>query len=78
VNTCSIEKTKDVDGKFLSKGYGYVTFADQEEAKKAVDKFNNFDVQGSKLTVTLFSEAKNREPSSKQKTLHLKASGAVS
>jgi RNA recognition motif-containing protein len=41
-----------------SKGFGFVTFADDESAKKAVSEMNGKDIGGRELKV---SEAKARE-----------------
>jgi len=41
-----------------SRGFGFVTFATDEEAKAAVEKFNEADFMGRKLTV---NEARQRE-----------------
>ena len=42
-----------------SKGFGFVTFADEESAKKATDEMNGKEVEGRPLKV---SEAKEMEP----------------
>jgi cold-inducible RNA-binding protein len=42
-----------------SKGFGFVTFADEESAKKAIDEMNGKEVQGRALKV---NEAKPMEP----------------
>ena len=42
-----------------SKGFGFVTFADAESAKKAIEGMNGKDVQGRQLVV---NEAKPMEP----------------
>jgi len=44
-----------------SKGFGFVTFADEESAKKAVEEMNGKEVQGRALKV---NEAKPMEPRS--------------
>tara|TARA_Y100001933_G_scaffold166170_1_gene164417 strand:+ start:260 stop:607 length:348 start_codon:yes stop_codon:yes gene_type:complete len=41
-----------------SRGFGFVTYATDEEAKAAVEKFNEADFMGRKLTV---NEARQRE-----------------
>ncbi len=41
-----------------SKGFGFVTFADEESAKKAVEAMNGKEVEGRELKV---NEAKPRE-----------------
>ena len=41
-----------------SRGFGFVTYATDEEAKVAVEKFNEQDFMGRKLTV---NEARQRE-----------------
>ena len=42
-----------------SKGFGFVTIADDESAKKAIEEFNNKEVEGRELKV---SEAKPMDP----------------
>jgi len=42
-----------------SKGFGFVTFADEAAAKKAIDEMNGKEVQGRALKV---NEAKPMEP----------------
>ena len=42
-----------------SKGFGFVTFAKKEDAKKAISEMNGKEVQGRELTV---SEAKPVDP----------------
>lgn len=42
-----------------SKGFGFVTFADDEAGQKAIAEMNEKDIEGRKLTV---NEAKPREP----------------
>ena len=41
-----------------SRGFGFVTFASDEEAKAAIEKFHDFEFMGRKLTV---NEARPRE-----------------
>ena len=42
-----------------SKGFGFVTITDDSEAKKAIEEFNNKEVEGRELKV---SEAKPMDP----------------
>lgn len=42
-----------------SKGFGFVTMGNEEEAKKAIEMFNGKDFQGRNLVV---NEARPREP----------------
>ena len=41
-----------------SKGFGFVTFSDEESAKKAISEMNEKEIEGRKIKV---SEAKSRE-----------------
>ena len=41
-----------------SKGFGFVTFANEEDAKKAIDKMNEKEMEGREIRV---NEAKPRE-----------------
>ena len=41
-----------------SRGFGFVTYSSDEEAKAAIDKFHDFEFMGRKLTV---NEARPRE-----------------
>ncbi len=41
-----------------SKGFGFVTMATEEEAKKAIEMFNGYELEGRKLIV---NEARPRE-----------------
>jgi len=41
-----------------SKGFGFVTFENDEEGKKAIDTFNEKDIEGRKIVV---NEARPRE-----------------
>jgi len=43
----------------VSKGFGFVEFATEEEAQKAIEMFNGKDFDGRKITV---SEARPMEP----------------
>lgn len=47
-----------------SKGFGFVTIADDESAKKAVSEFNGKDIEGRELKV---SEAKPMDPDAPRK-----------
>lgn len=38
-------------GDNTSKGFGFVTMATEEEAKKAIEMFNGYDLEGRKLIV---------------------------
>ena len=42
-----------------SKGFGFVTFENDEEGKKAIDTFNEKDIEGRKIVV---NEARPKEP----------------
>ena len=44
-----------------SKGFGFVTFANEDDAKKAVEKMNGKEISGREIKV---SEARAREESS--------------
>lgn len=51
-----------------SKGYGFVTFADAEDAQRARDEFNGHNFQGRKLKVEI-AEPRHREASTKNNVL---------
>lgn len=55
-----IEDSTVITDKFTrrSKGFGFVTFANDADADKAISELNEFEVEGRKLTV---NEAKPRE-----------------
>jgi len=42
-----------------SRGFGFVEFANAEEAKAAIEKFNGFDLKGRKINV---NEARPMQP----------------
>lgn len=48
----------DRDRDNSSKGFGFVTMTTEEEAKKAIEMFNGYELDGRKLTV---NEARPRE-----------------
>jgi nucleolar protein 4 len=48
-----------------SKGYGFVTFADVEDAQRAKDELNNTQIKGKKIKVD-FAEARQREGEEKR------------
>jgi len=58
----SVEEATVIEDKFSnrSKGFGFVTFSNDEEAKKAISAMNGKDFSGRDLTV---SEAKPRTES---------------
>lgn len=43
-----------------SKGFGFVEFANEEDAKKAVDSFNEKEVEGRKLVVNVARPREDR------------------
>jgi RNA recognition motif-containing protein len=45
-----------------SKGFGFVTFATDEEAQAAVDKLNNSEVGGRKIVVNVARPREERPP----------------
>ena len=57
----NVEEATLIKDKFSgrSKGFGFVTIADDEEAKKAIDEMNGKDVEGRELKI---SEAKPMDP----------------
>ena len=54
-----------------SKGYGFVTFADSEDAQKALDEFNGKSFKGRKMKIEI------AEPRSREKKLKVDANGIV-
>jgi len=44
-----------------SKGFGFVEFATEEEAKKAIDELNGKDLEGRNLVVNVARPAKDRD-----------------
>jgi len=61
-----IEEATVISDKFSqrSKGFGFVTFKDEESAKKAIEEMNDKDVEGRKLKV---NEAKPFDPDAPRK-----------
>jgi RNA recognition motif-containing protein len=61
-----IEEATVISDKFSqrSKGFGFVTFKDEESAKKAIAEMNDKDVEGRKLKV---NEAKPFDPDAPRK-----------
>lgn len=43
-----------------SKGFGFVEMATPEDAQKAIDKFNNFELEGRNLTVNIARPKEDR------------------
>ncbi len=60
-NTSEVTLIKD---KFSgrSKGFGFVTIDDDEEAKKAIEEFNGKDVEGRELKVSEAKPMEDRPP----------------
>ena len=58
----NIEEATVITDKFSnrSKGFGFVTFSDDEEAKKAISEMNGTDLEGREINV---SESRPREES---------------
>ena len=48
----------DVEGN--SKGYGYVSYANEEQAEKAISGLNGKEISGKKIIVTLLIQSKNK------------------
>ena len=50
----SVEEANLIKDKYSgrSKGFGFVTIADEESAKKAIEEMHEKDIQGRKLTVS--------------------------
>lgn len=61
-----VEEANVIIDKFSrrSKGFGFVTFTDDEAAKKAISEMNEKEIEGRKLTV---NEAKPREENDRPK-----------
>lgn len=57
----TVEEAVIIKDKFTgrSRGFGFVTFASEEEAKAAIDKFNGVELNGRPLVV---NEEKPRQP----------------
>ncbi len=45
-----------------SKGFGFITFANEEEAKKAIEEMNKKEIEGREITV---NEAKPMDPNNR-------------
>ena len=54
----SIKLETSFDG--VSKGYGYVSFASEEQAEKAISSLNGKDINGKKIEVALLIPSKNK------------------
>jgi len=57
----------DKNDKRKSKGFGFVTFSDAEDAKKAVSEMNGKEVNGREITV---NEAKEKEEKPRRSFSH--------
>ncbi|MDA3837092.1 MAG: RNA-binding protein [Nanoarchaeota archaeon] len=59
INDCVIIKDRETG---RSKGFGFVTFDDDEAAEKAVEGLNEKEVRGRKLTVNIAKEREESTP----------------
>merc|ERR1712117_443651 len=67
----SVHLPMEDDG--TNKGFGFANFPDPEHAAKAVEKFNNMDIDGSTMYVTRAMKKAEREKHLKEKYERIKA-----
>src|SRR6056297_2791032 len=53
IEDCIVITDRDTN---RSKGYGFVTFKEESEAKKAIESMNGKEIEGRKLTVNVAEE----------------------
>jgi cold-inducible RNA-binding protein len=53
IEDCIVITDRDTN---RSKGFGFVTFKQEEDAKKAIEKINGKEIEGRKLTVNIAEE----------------------
>ena len=70
-----VEEVSLIKDKFSgrSKGFGFVTFASEESAEKAISEMNGKDIQGRALKVT---EARPMDPNNKPPRRNFNSSGS--